>query len=256
MSLFRLIRQWLATLLLLLPSMVMAGNTVTAALTGSTSLTYTCNLEGKVIKVSDGDTITVMDTAKEKYKIRLAGIDAPEKKQGFGQAARKELSGLVAGKEVCVSWHKKDKYGRLVGSVLVDDQLVNLHMVQSGYAWHYKRFANEQLEEEREVYSAAEETARLETIGLWSEPEPVAPWDWRDGVRSYAKQAIQAPYAAANAAPGALFAMQSEDGFSCQGKQYCRHMNSCAEAKFYLTQCGVSRLDKDGDGVPCESLCK
>lgn len=134
MFLSRLIRQWLVAVLFLLPTLVMADNTVTAALTDNTTLAYTCNLEGKVIKVSDGDTITVMDTTKEKYRIRLVGIDAPEKKQGFGQAARKELSGLLTGKEVCVSWHKKDKYARLVGAVLIYGQLVNLHMVQSGYA--------------------------------------------------------------------------------------------------------------------------
>ena len=165
-----LIGQWLLMLLLLYSPTLLADNTVTVALTDTISQTYTCNLEGKVIKVSDGDTITVLDSGKTQYKVRLAGIDAPEKKQDFGNAARKALAGKIAGQEVCVAWHKKDKYRRLVGNVLYDGQSVNLQMVQEGFAWHYKKYANEQTSEEQEVFAATEKNARLAVIGLWSQP--------------------------------------------------------------------------------------
>ena len=249
-----LIGQWLLMLLLLYSPTLLADNTVTVALTDTISQTYTCNLEGKVIKVSDGDTITVLDSGKTQYKVRLAGIDAPEKKQDFGNAARKALAGKIAGQEVCVAWHKKDKYRRLVGNVLYDGQSVNLQMVQEGFAWHYKKYANEQTSEEQEVFAATERNARLAVIGLWSQPDPVPPWDWRHGIQ----QTGSPPLHAQPISPGNQFTGAEGQGreFTCGEKRFCKYMDSCAEAMFYLQQCGLSRLDKDGDGVPCESLCK
>lgn len=248
------LRQWLLMLLLLYAPLLLANDTVTVVLTEAINQDYTCNLEGKVIKVSDGDTITVMDTAKEKYKIRLAGIDAPEKKQDFGNAARKVLAGKIAGQEVCVSWHKKDKYGRLVGNVLFDGQSINLQMVQEGLAWHYKKYANEQTGKEQEVFAATERNARLAVIGLWSQPDPVPPWNWRHGTQ----QTGEPPSQAQPTSPGSQFTGAEGQGgeFTCGEKRFCKYMDSCAEAMFYLQQCGLSRLDKDGDGLPCESLCK
>lgn len=237
---------WLVCLLC--PSVQADDATITVPLNSTINQTYTCNLEGQVVKVSDGDTITVLDSSKTQHKIRLAGIDAPEKKQDFGNAAKKILAGKVAGQTVCVSWHKKDKYGRLVGNVLVGNQLANLQMIQEGFAWHYKKYAGEQTADEQTVFAQAETSARLAVIGLWSQPYPVAPWDWRDGQKqSPAKQARQQP--------ATTDKLQANSSFTCGEKRFCTHMDSCAEATFYLTQCRLSRLDKDGDGIPCESLC-
>lgn len=97
-------------------------------------------LEGKVIKVSDGDTVKILDADKKTHKLRLAGIDAPEKKQAFGKVARQFLSSIVSQKTVCVTGDKYDRYGRLVGVVYYQGVDVNLEMVKAGLAWHYKEY--------------------------------------------------------------------------------------------------------------------
>ncbi len=130
-------------------------------------------MRGRVVKVADGDTITVLDAAKTQHKIRLNAIDAPEKHQAFGEASRKHLAALVAGKDVRVEYAKRDKYGRILGVVFVDGRDVNLEMLRAGYAWHYKRFDN------NPTYAQAEKDAREKMLGLWRDQNPEAPWDFR-----------------------------------------------------------------------------
>ena len=91
-------------------------------------------LIGRVVKVSDGDTITVLDSSKTQHKIRLQGIDAPEKSQAFRNASRKFLAGLVANREVRVAWSKRDRYQRILGTVFVDGKDANLEMLKAGMA--------------------------------------------------------------------------------------------------------------------------
>jgi endonuclease YncB( thermonuclease family) len=95
-------------------------------------------LVGQVVGVSDGDTITLISEDKSQHKIRLAGIDAPEKAQAFGQASKQSLSEMVFNKEVTVLWTKRDRYQRLVGKVLMNDMDVCLEQIKRGMAWHYK----------------------------------------------------------------------------------------------------------------------
>ncbi len=143
----------------------------------STSLADT--LIGKVVGVTDGDTITVLDGQQTQHKIRLMGIDCPEKAQPFGQNAKQSLSDLVFGRSVKVEWQKLDRYERIVGKVLVNDQDANLEQVRRGLAWHYKKYEREQEPLDRAAYSQAEIEARMGNRGLWSDPEPIPPWDWR-----------------------------------------------------------------------------
>jgi len=138
-------------------------------------------LTGKVIGVLDGDTIEVLDSSKHPHRIRLTGIDAPEKAQAFGQRSKEHLSGLVFGKQVEVAAGKTDKYGRTVGKVLVNGVDANLAQVKSGFAWHYKEYASEQSATDRAAYAQAEEGARAARTGLWRDPKPMAPWEWRHG---------------------------------------------------------------------------
>ncbi len=98
-------------------------------------IAFADTLTGKVVKVTDGDSITVLDSTNTQHRIRLQGIDAPERKQAFGNASRKHLASLVAGKTVTVKWDKRDRYGRIVGFVLVDGHDVNLEQVKTGMAW-------------------------------------------------------------------------------------------------------------------------
>jgi endonuclease YncB( thermonuclease family) len=147
-------------------------------------------LSGRVVRVVDGDTVYVLDAAKKQHKIRLAGIDAPERGQPFGTKSKERMADLVAGRDVEVNWYKEDRWGRLIGTVWVASpdcrQAVcpktldaGLALITSGLAWHFKRYAHEQTEEDRERYAFAEEEARARKAGLWRDPDPVPPWEWR-----------------------------------------------------------------------------
>ena len=141
-----------------------------------------CNaatIEGRVVGVADGDTITVLDANKVQHKIRLGGIDAPEKAQPYGQQSKQSLSDLVYGKTVMVDTDKTDRYGREVGKVLVDGVDANLEQLKRGMAWHYKAYQREQSLDDRLAYAAAENESAAAHIGLWQDPQPVAPWAFR-----------------------------------------------------------------------------
>lgn len=131
-------------------------------------------ITGKVVRVADGDTISVLDGDNAQHKIRLHGIDTPERDQRYGRTAWNALSAMVAGKTVGVVVLGEDSYGRTDGTVYLDGRDINLAMVAAGHAWWYRYYApNEHL------LQAAETTARAEKLGLWAEPDPVPPWDWR-----------------------------------------------------------------------------
>lgn len=136
-------------------------------------------LQGRVVAVTDGDTVKVLDAAHTEWKIRLMGIDAPEKKQAFGTRSKSNLSDLVYGKTVTVEYSKKGRYGRTVGKILVNGVDANLEQIKAGMAWHYKKYEKEQPAEDRETYAGAEEQACAGQRGLWRDAEPVPPWDWR-----------------------------------------------------------------------------
>ena len=136
-------------------------------------------LAAKVVGVHDGDTITVIDRTRRQYKIRLSGIDAPELGQDFGRQAKKQLSDLVFGKDVVITHDKVDRWGRVVGKVMVGDQDVNLSMVAAGVAWHFKRYENEQPRSDRASYANAELNAKETRKGLWVQANPIPPWDFR-----------------------------------------------------------------------------
>ena len=143
--------------------------------------THADTLDGKVVRILDGDTVEVLDARKRTHRVRLAGIDAPESKQPFGAKAKRALSSLVGGETLTVDWHKRDRYDRLVGKLMLDGADVNLALVRAGYAWWYREYAGEQSPSDRRLYEAAEKAARRDGVGLWSDSHPIAPWDWRDG---------------------------------------------------------------------------
>lgn len=136
-------------------------------------------LLGHVTHVADGDTITLLDSSNTQHKIRLAGIDAPEKKQAFGMRSKQSLSDLVFNKQVTVETDKKDKYGREVGTILLTGQDVNLEQVTRGFAWHYKAYEKEQSSNNRKLYDFAEREARAARRGLWADADPMPPWEFR-----------------------------------------------------------------------------
>jgi endonuclease YncB( thermonuclease family) len=138
-------------------------------------------IRGKVVSIADGDTITVLDAEKVQHKIRLEGIDAPEKGQAFGTKAKDKMSELVGEKEVVVRWEKKDRYGRILGDVHLGDRLINLEMVQDGLAWHYKQYSKSK------ELAEAEEEAQKAKKGIWGDKSPEPPWEFRKKGREKTK---------------------------------------------------------------------
>lgn len=194
------------------------------------------SLSGRIVGVSDGDTVTLLTEQKQQVKIRMNQIDAPEKSQAFGMKSKQALSDLCFNKPAIVESSGNDKYGRTIGALFCDGVDANEEQIKAGMAWVYRQYSHDahliELEDE----------AKVNSTGLWSDASPVPPWEFRHGVKQSKQKVTQADDA-------------SEGGFSCAGKHLCREMDSCEEAKFYLHKCGVSRLDRDHDGVPCESIC-
>lgn len=140
-------------------------------------------LQGVVVGVADGDTVTVLDADRVEHKVRLAGIDAPERRQAFGTRSRQALASRVFNRSVTVDWHKRDRYGRLVGKVLVENKDAGLDLVAAGLAWHYKAYEREQALPDRLAYAEAERVARESRVGLWADGDPVPPWEFRRRAR-------------------------------------------------------------------------
>lgn len=151
----------------------------------ATLTTASCadTLRGRVVGIADGDTLTLLDSTNTQHKIRLSGIDSPERGQPFGQVCKKSLSDLAYDRVAEVMSNKLDRYGRVVGKVLVDGQDVNLEQVRRGCGWHYKKYQNEQMLEDRRSYDAAEGSARANRVGVWADLAPTPPWEWRKARR-------------------------------------------------------------------------
>jgi len=182
-----------------------------------------------VIAVLDGDTVMV-EHDKKKATVRLAGIDAPEKLQAFGPASREAVMKLVLRKEVRVTTKTVDDYGRVIATLELGRLNVSHEQLRRGMAWEYSHYHADK------ALIALQAEAQRERRGLWAGASPQPPWEFR---KSHAPTRELA--ASTNA---------------CGAKRYCSQMVSCEEAKYYFTQCRVKTLDKNGDGVPCENLCR
>lgn len=135
-------------------------------------------IQGKVVHIADGDTLTILIAGKEQVKIRLAGIDTPEKAQPFGNKAKQALAALAFQQYVTVDVETKDRYGRTVGKVIVNGIEVNAELVRQGMAWVYRKYTNDQ-----KLY-ALEAEAKQAKRGLWATEHPIEPWLWRKGKRT------------------------------------------------------------------------
>ena len=140
----------------------------------------------KVQRVVDGDTVHVIDKAGKKFKVRLTGIDAPEKNQPYGLAATYKLTEILINKLVLLKSKPNngkpytiDRYKRVLAKIILDGRDINLSQVLRGYAWHFKRYQKQQSPSDRELYSEAEIDAKKNELGLWEEKNPIAPWKWR-----------------------------------------------------------------------------
>lgn len=210
-----------------------------------------------VVGVHDGDSITCLYNGREQVKIRLNQIDAPELGQPFSQKSRDKLSEMTYAQYVNIEQSGKDKYGRTIAEVYLQDGTnVNLEMVKSGMAWAYTEYAT------NPEYARAQESAKQQGLGIWSQPDPIYPSDWRKGIRPadvknpiYSDKPAAARKLSKQTRQNSSAALSKSAAFKCGAKRLCSQMTSCKEARYYLNQCGVRRLDRDGDGTPCESLC-
>lgn len=212
---------------------------ILVALLAAGNLAQGAEFTAKVIAVLDGDTVLIKRPSGLK-KIRMAGIDAPEKAQLFGETSKRSLAEMVLGKQVKVVSEAVDQYGRMVAHLGVDGLDVNAEQVRRGMAWENSRFHNNR------AMLALQEEARQEPRGLWAVGDPMPPWEWRKLHPSV--QTGTSPSSVATAA------VQAPVTSSC-GKKHCSEMTSCEEARRYFSQCGGKLLDGDGDRLPCEKLC-
>jgi len=128
---------------------------------------------GKVVGIDDGDSFKVLTPEKQEIRVRLLGIDAPEWKQPFREVAKKALSDLIYNRVVLIVPADEDRYHRVLANVYVDRIWVNLAQVRAGLAWHYARYSSDK------TLATAEADARAGRLGLWQEPNPRPPWNWR-----------------------------------------------------------------------------
>lgn len=197
--------------------------------------------DAKVIAVMDGDTVMVVRNGK-RIKVRMANIDAPEKDQAFGVQSRASLLEMVGKRRVRVDSQAVDQYGRVIAYLAVDGLNVNEAQVRRGMAWEYSYHHSDR------AYLALQQEAQQARRGLWSQDTPGAPWLWR---RTH--PAVKPGEPSQSSVPSSSSAVVYDA--TCAGKRSCSQMDSCAEAYFYLTRCGVAALDGNRDGTPCEGLC-
>lgn len=191
-------------------------------------------LLGRVVSVQDGDTLTVL-VAGQRVKVRLAGIDAPERDQPFGEKSGQSLSRMALNRTASVAVQKIDDYSRTIGTVTVAGLNMEVEQVRRGLAWVYRQYSHDS------QLLALEAEAKAARRGLWVEANPKPPWDWR--------HSGQSQQTSERSASGVFTGR-------CGAKSTCKEMTSCEEAQFYLTECGLNRLDRDKDGTPCEALCQ
>jgi endonuclease YncB( thermonuclease family) len=204
------------------------------------------SLLGKVVGVIDGDTVRLLANGRDLYILRLGEIDAPESGQPYGRASKKMLSDLVFGQTISARVTDVDRYGRSVAVITRGSTNINAEIVKRGGAWAYRRYLSDQ------GYILWEREAKAARRGLWGlQPDQImAPWDWRAARRGRGGgNNTRASVAPQGALPPT--AMQA-----CGIKVKCSQMSSCEEARYHLRECGLTRLDDDGDGVPCEKICR
>jgi endonuclease YncB( thermonuclease family) len=199
---------------------------------------------GRVVGVHDGDTLTVLRGGWQSVKVRLADIDAPELGQPYGRASKQALSALCSGRTAVVQTQGEDKYGRTLARVSCSGAEANAEQLARGMAWFYVSHSRD------EALRALEARARAGRVGLWADRNPTPPWDFRHADAGQGRGGGHGSGIARAPEP----ARPKVSG--CGAKTRCGQMESCEEALYYLRRCGLSKLDKNRDGVPCEALCR
>jgi endonuclease YncB( thermonuclease family) len=254
----------------------------------ATSCTVTQVIDGDTFYCLPKSSIAGVKTHKDgSISVRLYGIDAPEKDQPYGLEARNSLKDLVEGKTVELDVKNIDRYGRAVAYVYVSGLNVNLEQVKRGFAWAYREYLDTPYASE---FYSAEKEARDKELGLWKQANLTPPGKWEkikkykekvftnEDLEKYYKRPAKEYYERpaktysekyydrrpaktySESEVGSTYqrqdrTYQTSSKYVCGKKYYCSQMESCEEAMFYYTVCGLKRLDGDNDGIPCEILC-
>lgn len=175
-------------------------------------------LAGRVVGVSDGDTITILaegPKGKRPVRVRLHGIDCPESHQPYGARAKQFTSRLAFGRQAVASVVDTDRYGRLVAEVAVEGRSLNRELVEAGLAWAYARYSRR--------YAASEQAARAARRGLWADPSPVPPWEFRRLPAKARPRASAVKAASPNCAGHASGCRGDAECTVCRDCSRCRH---------------------------------
>ena len=206
----------------------------------------------KVVGVADGDTITVLRD-KTPVKIRLHGVDAPEKTQAFGQKSKQFTSTLVFGKVVTVKVVTTDKYGRTVAEVMIGDTSLNDELVKAGLAWWYRKYAPR-----AKMIAFLEEEARQAKRGLWADPSPIAPWDFRQPAKPFSSRSPAATARTGHPAPLTVprrGAKQGEQGGSIEENRDRGDTNAAGRQQLANREESVESVDaakEQGHAAPAQ----
>ena len=144
-----------------------------------TTAASAATITGRVTAIADGDSFTLTDGRRRSTRVRIQGVDAPERRQAFSYASKQALSDMLYGRDVVVAIDKQDRYGRIVGMVKIDGRDAGLQQIRAGLAWFYSHYSNEMNASDRAAYVAAQRDARAARRGLWSELNPIPPWRFR-----------------------------------------------------------------------------
>ncbi|MGD9950645.1 MAG: thermonuclease family protein, partial [Desulfobulbus sp.] len=184
---------------------------------------------GPVLSISDGDTIIVLHEGKRE-KIRLYGIDCPEKDQVGGEEARKLTLALISGRRIEVEAKGKDRYGRTVGLVKIDSTSLNESLILNGYAWVYWQYCDEKF---CSTWLQLEGEARKQKKGMWKNPDAIPPWEWKeDRGHAFAQDTLEKNLPHGGVVANKDVKPSTGNDFICDGRIYCSQMTSCEEAKF------------------------
>ncbi|WKT00564.1 thermonuclease family protein [Gallibacterium salpingitidis] len=206
-------------------------------------------IQCRVVSISDGDTFTCLLKNNKQIRVRLAQVDAPEKKQPYGDRSRQLLSQLIFKKNITIQSDEYDRYGRVVGQVFdASGKNINLTMVQQGLAWAYREYLHSN------QYLQAETEARQKRLGLWQDENPIYPSNWRKHEKNPSAPLAQNPTAPLLALPKP--GKTSVTSNNCGTRRSCKSFSSCAEATQFFKQCSADYLDGNHDGIPCNSLCR
>ncbi|MDA3978435.1 thermonuclease family protein [Gallibacterium sp. AGMB14963] len=208
-------------------------------------------IQCRVVAISDGDTFTCLLQNNKQIRVRLAQVDAPEKKQPYGDRSRQLLSRLIFKKNVKISSSEYDRYGRVVGQVFdTSGKNINLVMVQQGLAWAYREYMNDN------QYLQAENEARQKRLGLWQGQDPIYPSNWRKHEKNPSVPLAKNPATPVLALPKPGTTSSTIKTIGCNTHRSCKSFSSCEEATRFFKQCAADYLDGNKDGIPCNSLCR